>query len=221
MTLTTIKKLPRPTKPQINPFLATVVGSIVVSSLVFLALGEDVWTHEGFAWDGPVTRQLHTLASPALSSFLEFMTNLGGAPIMAAITALLIGVLALRRQPWQAWFVTLAIGGASALNVLLKLEFHRSRPQIVPHLVPESDFSFPSGHASVSTAVVLTLIALLWPTRWRWIAVTLGLGFVALVGVSRVYLGVHYPSDVLAGWAVTSAWVGATTLLYVLKRPRA
>jgi undecaprenyl-diphosphatase len=74
-------------------------------------------------------------------------------------------------------------------------------------MLPESTFSFPSGHAMQSMAVGAALVILLWETRWRYVALLLSASFVLAVGLSRIYLGVHYPSDILAGWAASVAWV--------------
>jgi membrane-associated phospholipid phosphatase len=90
--------------------------------------------------------------------------------------------------------------------------------QLVP--VHGQHDSFPSGHAVGSMAVVATLVVLLWPTRHRWTVVVAGSVFAAAVGASRVYLGFHFPSDVLAGWSWAVAWTAAMWLL-VLRRPPA
>lgn len=91
------------------------------------------------------------------------------------------------------------------LNLLAKAFFRRDRP--LETLLHEPNYSFPSGHASGSMAFAVAVIILLWPSRWRWWAVIAGISFTLLVGVSRIYLGAHYPSDVLGGWMASLAWV--------------
>ena len=106
------------------------------------------------------------------------------------------------------------------LTLLLKLALPRQRPNLWPRLVSESDASFPSGHAMYSLALVLGVLLLCWSLprfrRWRWAALGAGLAFSLLVGVSRLYLGVHYPSDVLAGWLTALIWVPG---IFLLLRP--
>ena len=84
-------------------------------------------------------------------------------------------------------------------------------------LAPETTFSFPSGHAMGSMTLATVLVLLAWRTRWRWWVALPMLGFVLMVGLSRVYLGVHYPSDILAGWAAAAAW---TVACYAASFPR-
>ena len=96
------------------------------------------------------------------------------------------------------------------MNALVKFSFHRSRPQVVPHLAEVSNASFPSGHAMISAATYMTVGALLAHTQpsraVRLYLLSLAAVLSILIGLSRLYLGVHWPSDVLAGWAFGSAW---------------
>ena len=103
------------------------------------------------------------------------------------------------------------------LNVCAKLFFSRQRPQLWETIVTEKSFSFPSGHSigSMSFAAALTLLA--WPTRWRWPVAIGALSFAITIGLTRLYLGVHYPSDVAAGWCAALVWVGG---VYTIQRWR-
>lgn len=132
---------------------------------------------------------------------------------MVMVAVLLTGGLVWRKQYRYASFFGLAVGGA-ALNLLAKAILGRPRPAFWASLAPETTYSFPSGHAMGSAAVVLALGLLLTRGRWRvWLP---GALFVLGVGFSRVYLGVHYPSDVLSGWIAALGWV---TGVYVLLLP--
>jgi undecaprenyl-diphosphatase len=127
--------------------------------------------------------------------------------------------LLLRRRLHAALFFALAVGGAGLLNQVTKWLFGRERPKLWPSLAPEATFSFPSGHAMGAMALVTALVLLLWESHWRYPALALGSLFVLCVSVSRLYLGVHYPSDILAGWLAALAWVmGLHYLLYDAQR---
>jgi undecaprenyl-diphosphatase len=138
------------------------------------------------------------------------VTSLGGVVLLSLITAVTVGFLALDGKRRMAMFLAGSIVTGSFLSTLLKDLFHRARPEIVPHAVYASAGSFPSGHSMLSAVTYLTLGALLARSHQRRalkiyflvIAVLLTL----LVGVSRVYMGVHWPTDVLAGWTAGAVW---------------
>ena len=108
------------------------------------------------------------------------------------------------------WLVAIAAGGGGFLSTVMKQLFGRDRPDVVPHLVAVTSSSFPSGHSMLAAIVYLTLGALLARfaarRRTRVYLLTVALFVTFVVGSSRVYLGVHYPTDVLAGWCIGSAW---------------
>jgi undecaprenyl-diphosphatase len=126
------------------------------------------------------------------------------------VTLAVIGFLVLLRRRSAALLVAVSVGGGTALSSLLKLGFQRPRPDLVPHAVEVYTASFPSGHAMLSAVTYLTLGALLMRVQplWRVKFYILALAVLAtlLVGTSRVYLGVHWPTDVLAGWCVGAFW---------------
>ncbi len=185
---------------------------VMMPLIAFGGLAEEVWNHETFTWDTTILEFLHRHATPVLDSIMLAVTRVGDAQLLGGLVALGLVALMYTRRNRDAIFTAVAIGGAAVLNPVLKAGFQRPRPQLWATLTPEHDFSFPSGHAMGSMAVVLALVVLAWPTRWRWPVIVLGMVFVVLVGVSRVYLGVHFPSDVLAGWGAALAWVAAVTV---------
>ena len=187
---------------------------IVVPWGIFLKASSEIEEEEGFYGDAQVLRWVHAHATPTLDALSLALTRLGGPLPMVALSLVLTGVLVWRKQRWYAWFFGVAVGGAAALNLLAKAILGRPRPAFWVSIAPETSSSFPSGHAMGSMALVLALGLLLAHRRWRvWLP---GALFVFGVGFSRVYLGVHYPSDVLSGWLATVGWV---TGVYVLPPP--
>lgn len=184
--------------------------------LPLVAIGEvaeDVWYGAGLFFDRPILEALHARATPTLDTLMLFFSHAGAPkPMVAFFIAILIGLLVAKRRG-DATFFVVAVAGAMALNFGAKILFGRARPDLWVSLAPESDYSFPSGHAMGSMATIAALVVLTWGTRWRWPVLILGSLFVALVGVSRLYLGVHYPSDVLTGWLASLAWVAGNGLI--------
>lgn len=196
--------------------LLTLFLGILVPLRVVWELGEGVWERGGFALDRVVLQWLHGQASPGLDSAALLASRLGGPLVMTVFGVLVALVLLVRRRRGEALFFVLGAGGAVALNLLIKLLIGRARPDLWVSLAPEPGFSFPSGHAMGTAAVAASLAFLAWPTRWRWPALALGALFAFSVGISRMYLGVHFPSDVLAGWSAAVGWVvGVHQLLAV------
>lgn len=145
------------------------------------------------------------------------ITALGSVPVLITIIAAVAGYLALERRFAMAGAVLLASFGGMILNALLKDLFRRPRPTVVPALATVDSSSFPSGHAMTAAVVYLTLGALLARTttrrRLRLYYVGLALAVSAVVGATRLYLGVHYPTDVLAGLAAGVLWALACELV--------
>jgi undecaprenyl-diphosphatase len=137
-------------------------------------------------------------------------TALGGAPVLLFLVVGVVGFLFLLRKWRMGLAVLAAVLGGWGFNVLLKLLFDRPRPDLVPRLVEVASASFPSGHAMVAATTYLTLAALLMHVapayRVRAFVLSLGGLLTIVIGTSRVYLGVHWPSDVLAGWAAGTVW---------------
>ena len=145
------------------------------------------------------------------------LTALGGPTILGLTVAAVVGFLLLHGLIRNAVFVVIACGGGWLLNSVLKNVFARERPDIVPHLREVMTLSFPSGHALTSAVVFLTLGALLMRVAQTRLVkfYIMGIAMLAtlLVGLTRVYLGVHYPTDVLAGWLIGISWALACWLI--------
>jgi undecaprenyl-diphosphatase len=138
------------------------------------------------------------------------VTAMGSASIVALITVAAAGFLALQRKRPLALYLLVAVTGGTVLSSLLKWGFARPRPDLVAHGQVVYTSSFPSGHSMISAVAFLTLGALLasGQTNRAMHAYLIGLAafLTLIVGVSRIYLGVHWPSDVLAGWTAGAAW---------------
>ena len=163
------------------------------------------------------------LGSHWFEELMRDITAFGGTGPLAFITAACLIYLLLRRRLRTALFLFAAIAGGQLLSSALKLGFDRPRPDLVPHGMTVYTASFPSGHAMMTAVVYLTLAALLARSesrrRIKTFLLLLAACVTLLVGISRVYLGVHWPSDVLGGWMVGSAWAaGCWTLAVLLQR---
>jgi len=189
----------------------------------FAALMDEMTEGETRAFDEAVLLALRDptdTADPIGPFWLEIMmrdfTALGSHAVLVLIGLIALGYILLLRKWLSAVLLVVSFGGGMALNGLLKQSFDRPRPDLVAHLVEVHTASFPSGHAMLSAACYLTLGTLLaGVTRQRRLkAYILGVAIllVLLVGCSRVYLGVHWPTDVLAGWSLGAAWAMACWL---------
>jgi len=159
-----------------------------------------------------------------LEETMRDITAFGSTAPLAFITLAGAAYLLLRRRRRTALFLFLAIGGGQLLSSALKHGFDRPRPDLVPHGMQVYTASFPSGHAMMTAVVYLTLAALLARSesrrRIKAYLLLLAASVTLTVGVSRVYLGVHWPSDVMGGWMIGSAWAAACWTLAVLLQRR-
>lgn len=193
--------------------IALLVAGILLPLTLFGMLAEDVAEQEVLGFDHPIQMFVHAHSSAFLDAFMYWTTQAGSVLVMAPLDVLLFAWLLKRGRRRDAAFWAVSVGGAALVNWAAKVLFARTRPSLWVSSVHEISYSFPSGHVMSTMAAVTGLCLLLWPTRWRWTAVVGGSVFVFLVAMSRVYLGVHYPSDVLAGAAASLAWVTGIRLL--------
>jgi undecaprenyl-diphosphatase len=186
---------------------------------VFGELAEDVWENEGgFPWDVPVLLAVHSTANPQLDVVVTMLTKLGvfwGVFPIATVTALLL----FNRRRWRSLtYLIVTLLGSIIINRTAKVLLHRVRPHLWESPAPEFDYGFPSGHAMSSMTFVAVLVILTWGSRWRWLVLIVGAIFVLVIGWTRLYLGVHYPSDILAGWMVSVGWAVGVSLIIRLWR---
>lgn len=173
--------------------------------IIFLGLAEDVWFREGFSWDAPIILGIHSLSNPTLDSVIKLVTQTGNAGAIVLVLAL-AGWFIWKQQKINAFSILGTFGGAVGINALLKLIFARPRPHLFPPLVVETDFSFPSGHVTAAVALYGFIAFLLWQNR-HYIWAALSAAWIFVIAISRIYLGVHYPSDTLAAMAFTGLWL--------------
>ncbi|MBD2723999.1 phosphatase PAP2 family protein [Hymenobacter armeniacus] len=185
----------------------------------FGALAWAVLTTGHLGFDEPLLWFWHRHATAALDALAVFLTIVGNTGPM--VGAGVLGLLALlRRRRWRAageW--ALAVGGSMLLTQLIKALVARPRPALWASIRPETTLSFPSGHAMDTAALATALGLLLWQARARGWVQGLAPLFALAVGWARVYLGVHNPSDVLAGWSSAVGWVLLVHLLLSRYRP--
>lgn len=182
----------------------------------FAKLSEDLLANELLVFDVTVTAYVKSFGSSRVTQIMKVLSDLGSP---TALTLFGIGIVLytwlVRRHIWDTVLVPIALLGGAILNTALKILFHRQRPGW-PHLVEVTGLSFPSGHAMMSYIFYGLLIYLFWlnfSAKWLNRLFTVVFGLMALaIGISRIYLGVHYPSDVLAGFAAGSFWLMACIL---------
>ncbi|WP_034384157.1 phosphatase PAP2 family protein [Deinococcus sp. YIM 77859] len=200
--------------------LALLLLGVLVPLLLLADLTEDVFQDGGFAWDRAILAWYAAQRTPGLTRAAQALALLGGVEVLPFVTAsVALGLWWLGARAHAA-FLVMGVAGATLLNVLAKLIFQRPRPDELVALLTEPGFSFPSGHAMSNMAFGYALALVFWHTRWRWPAAVLGFIWAFAVGLSRNYLGVHYPTDVLAGFAASVAWVAGLYLILARRWPQ-
>jgi membrane-associated phospholipid phosphatase len=192
--------------------LASVIGLVVAVVALFLFgwLADEMLEGDTLAFDLRVRAATHAIASPGLTWTLVLISRVGGPSVLMMLGAILTAIFVGHRWWRGAVVLLVAMVGAGFLDTALKLAFHRARPApYFGYALPES-YSFPSGHALFAFCFFTAGAALLTPRlqhpALRWLVWAVAASLVLAIGFSRIYLGVHYPSDVLAGYAVGLIW---------------
>jgi len=202
--------------------LVVLLGLLVIvgGTWGFVELADEVLEGATQSFDEAILRSLRKpddpttpIGPPWVEEVARDFTALGGVAVLMTVTAAVCGFLWLDRRRGAMWFVLAATLGGSLASAVLKASISRPRPALVPHLSHVYTSSFPSGHSMMSAVVYLTLGALLTRLvagrKLKLYFLTVAALLTAMVGVSRVFMGVHYPTDVLAGWTAGLVW--ATT----------
>lgn len=194
------------------------LGLAVSSLLLFAWLAEVVLSESVVRSDENIRAYIHQFASPTLTRAMRFVTNFGDWQIVLFGTALLLLILLYLRAFNYMKMVAVTMTGGGILDGVLKDTFHRVRPEAF--FIPRpTTYSFPSGHALISLCfygLLAGIISLQWRKRWqRVLTWALAACAIGTIGFSRIYLGVHWPSDVLAGYLTALMWMGAVRFVAV------
>ena len=196
-----------------NSWFIAIVSLICAIGLIFLfgLLTDAVFDKELVNPDKSFALWTYGLASPPLTAFLTIITEIGSPLGTGILTALTFGLLVWRKHYSLAWLIIILVGGSAILNEILKFIFRRARPELLLGGQHLSSYSFPSGHATGSICFYGFLIWLSFhfiKIPWlKWLAIAGAVIMILLVGFSRIYLGVHYPTDVLGGFLSGGSWL--------------
>lgn len=205
--------------------LTLLVGLFFATGALFFfaRLADEMLEGDAKQFDDWVRSGIHKLASPAVTFAMQVITLFGG-PVVLLSLSLVVVVGFLVKKNYRAMILLIAtMAGSTLLNVVLKLSFHRTRPLPFFDISAPNSYSFPSGHALMSCCFYCTIAALISArSKSRTVRVVvwvLAVLLIAGIGVSRIYLGVHYPSDVVAGYTAAFIWVMFIVIVDRVRHP--
>ncbi len=175
-------------------------------------LAEAIWNRGGVDWDTSVLQLLHKHDSLRLDRMLTFVTQNGDIRMVIFFTVVCAVLLLVAKRQRDERFLAHCIVGAAVIIFVVKALFNRVRLHFWESLPPQVDLGSPSAHSMGTFALALGIVVIEWRTRWRWTVILLGALYAASVGLSRIYLGAHQASDVLAAWTLSFAWVIGLTV---------
>ncbi len=212
--------------PRLAPLITTIgivgLASCLLILFVLAQIAEEVLEREAFAFDTTFLLWLHQFANPSLDNLMLFITNLGNPTTVTIIAGVTFLLLWWRRYREEAKIFVLVCLGGVILNTGLKLFFSKPRPELWHRLITEKSFSFPSGHA-LGSMVLYGFIAYELATHYPQFAkviYSLTIILIAAIGLSRLYLGVHWPTDIIAGYGVGFLWLMICIMMLKLQRLR-
>ncbi|WP_068501556.1 phosphatase PAP2 family protein [Paenibacillus kribbensis] len=196
--------------------LALLTG--IVCALGFTLIALWVSDHQIRHFDYKIITDIQQLESPAMTHIMKFFTLIGsGIPVVIIILIVMLVLYRVLGHRRELLFLAIAVLGSVLLNTVLKLLFHRARPEI-NRIIEANGYSFPSGHSMTAFSMYAALTFLVWkhvPFRLgRILLIVLSSLLIIAIGTSRIYLGVHYPSDVLGGYFMSGCWMAACIWFY-------
>lgn len=201
-------------KSRITIMVVITICLIAVLAVVAIKLGREVQERETLGFDRQILLAIHSHSTPFLNALMLHTTNIG-SPLLTGFIGLLIGLyFAYKKQIKNFLIIGGGMVGAAGFAYVIKSVVERPRPHLWHHAIAhDTGFSFISGHATMSMALAAAVVAIVWHTKWRLPAIIIGGLYVLYVGFSRLYLGVHYPTDVVGGWIVAFTWVLVVVLV--------
>lgn len=190
---------------------------IVVPLGVFVWLAEAIRHQRNLPWDSSILKLLHC-STPWINHAIARVAQIGRIEVVVVFAVLGVVVLKHERRMRDAFFLTLAIVGVVIVNLLVRTVVQRHQSDVWGTFAPTFDFGFPSSQAADTMAIALVFAILAWKTPWRWPIIGPAILYVLAGGLSRISLGLHYPSDILAGWALALAWVTAVSFVRRISR---
>jgi membrane-associated phospholipid phosphatase len=212
--------------PHLTPLITT-IGLVGLTTCLFILfvlakIFEEVFEREAFAFDTSWLLWIHQFANPSLNAVMLTITRLGNPSFVVSVVTVSLGILWWWRYYYEAKIFIIACLGAFVLNTGLKLVFTKLRPQLWTRLISETSYSFPSGHALGSLVLygmIAYLLAIHYP-KFSLLIYTLTVILVAAIGISRLYLGVHWPTDIIAGYGVGFLWLMICITMLKLEKMR-
>lgn len=183
----------------------------LIGTLLFGYVANQVFDGDADNFDYGILQIVRLIQNPLLNDIANIVTIFGSVAMVGLLTFFLCVYLLQLQKKKQAAFAAISVGGVLIIFSLLKLIFERDRPFLY-NLIYESTYSFPSGHAALSFALAFVVLILTWKSNYRLAFVTGATLFIFFIGLSRIYLTVHYPTDVIAGWILAAIWVLVSAL---------
>lgn len=204
-----IKNLVMSRKSLLSILLGIYLPVQIVGILALLIWGGN----QGLLWDVPILLAVHSTANSSLDTVAVFLTQWGRFENVFPVVSI-IALIFLYQKKWRKFsYVIFTALGSTIISHTGKDLIHRIRPHLWVSKAPEFSYSFPSGHSMTSMTLVVILVILSWYRPQRWLVVTLGSLYIFMIAWTRLYLGVHYPSDIMAGWMLAIAWAISVKLI--------